>query len=245
MNKKITINTEYVKYNDIELRYGFGEGYVGFTIVSSPNDGRQQVIRTSTCRDYLHERIHDYLGDVTHAPEERPRIDFKRLRLLLVVDDTSKPEVKANIFNAKRVLNMYEKMAGWKNQSKISSADIAGPYNAFLITGSGEWMSHPVLLSMVTLILRIGMKFGPLPSAEKELVEKWKQICAEESTVDSDYLEMTYEYFPILMKKYTELFETKGPEAFKLVGHYNGGIVALSEGKGYDKELYKRLLPYR
>lgn len=251
MKKSIEINTEYAKNNNKYMVYDLYKKEIGFTFVSSPNSSRQQVIEVSTCRDYVHERIRDHIRACEDGYDKVvPKLDFKRLRMLLIMGPESTIECKANLFSAKRALNVYEKMAGWKNLSKIVSVDYKNNHKSLLLTGPGEWMGHPVLMSMLTLIIRAGMKLGPLPSEEESLRRKWENISAPaEACVELDdyhdenaiYIAKASKYFPTLMKNYKDLFTTVGPAAYADAGHYSGGVVAMAEGNGFDKDLCVRI----
>lgn len=240
MKETIEIGVDYAKEACRYMMYDMYKKEIGFTLVSSPNRGRQQVLEVSTCRDYLHERMRDHIDLCKSSADEGiPDLDFKRLRMLLIIGPDSPIEYKANLFSAKRVLNIYEKMAGWKNSSKITSVGYRKGHMSLLLTGPGEWMGHPMLMSMLTLVLRVGMRFGPLPSKKEDLKKKWKDIVitGNDCDNDSDYLSLASKYFPILMKYYKKLFTTVGKEAYTGVGHYDGGIVAMAKNLGFDKEL--------
>lgn len=246
MAGKIKIDTKYVESIGKNLMYKPYDDDLGFAFVSSPNSGRQQVTKSVMCRDHVHESIRDHLADCEKScNKQQPLLDFNRLRLLLLTSETM--DFKDSIFSGKRALNVYEKMAGWKNKSKIASIDFDGPAKAYLITGPKQWMSHPTLISMVTLIVRVGMRFGDLPSTEKEMVERWEQISDTVgiSNIDSRYVREAHEYFPILVNNYDELFTTDAKDTYKDVGHSNAGIVALARNENQDDTLYDACKKYR
>lgn len=232
---KIKIDTEYAR-SKFYSQYGASVSKVSFAFVNKVGPKRIQVTRIHGCRDYLHEDVRDSIRN-----KNIPPIDTDRLRLLVLTNIEDVELYRKNLFTAKKVLAMYEKMAGWKNRSKIATVGNDLSSHVWLITGPKEWMSSPHLISMATLILRVGINSGPLPSSEKEIVKKWKEISNSKTFMyDGLYISECYKYFPILMKNYNQLFTLEQLEAFA-VGHGNGGIVSLCQGKSPISKLNTNL----
>lgn len=259
MNRKIEVkglNPEakaniYDEEND--LQYAF---------VSSPKEGRKQCHSFMACRDYIHEAIRSFLYKKDEAlctyfynPNEQPPIDINALRL--IVTKTFKTNTNNNIdkwkqklFSAKAIINMYENMAGWK-KSKIVTVNHTTKDNVWLLTGPKEWMSYPNLVSMVTLILRVGVSYGPFKIKNASQLNKlWEDLIEKRRhnyCCDLNYIKRCYPFFPILMKRYKDIFikEIKDVYPDKKVSsfHSRGGIVSLCKFESYIEEgdLDKRL----
>jgi hypothetical protein len=154
-----------------------------FSFVSAPEKGRQQASGTPGCREHLCKSVFfaNGVGEAAtnnsfHVLGKDAPIDMTRLRLL-VMTSSPQEEFKPKLFAAKAALNLFEAAAGWKKStiSTVIHEDENYP-NCWLITGPGEWMSQPQLLSAGTLILRFCTKAGPFNTSNiKALVEDWKK----------------------------------------------------------------------
>lgn len=258
-NRKVTIKgfpTE--KSNPYTLRG------VYYSLVSSPKDGREQCTRFLSCRDYIHEIVRAHVqknGRLScyYTPDENPPIDMERLRLLIAndYDYEEAKDFKKKLFNAKKIINFYEEIANW-GRSKITTVTHEIKKNAWLLTGPKEWMSYPNLLSMVTLILRIGIKYGPIEFKDnKTLEEMYKGIIDKHDKKgagyeyhDISYLKQCYKRFYLIAKHHKILFTLPLEEAYPPNGsgndfHPQGGIVEMCKFRAADEGLnvrFKELL---
>jgi hypothetical protein len=240
---------------------GYSSYHITFSLVSSPADGRRQCFPAVSCRDYVNDALRAAtLGIGGASPHYRPGvdppIDLTRTRLLIVRDFRSKTEeltkYKEKLFSGKRIVNFYERMAGWEpsritsvNYGNFTSAKSASA--AWLLTGPPEWLKYSHLLSMVTLILRVATERVGEPlnfENEAELIELWKLIAKRNGACDYGYIANCYKWFPIIMKKHKEIF-TQGPEQAFNGGpggfHGIGGINALCTLTTENKHLTEKM----
>lgn len=216
-------------------------------LVSSPADGRKTCHRMTNCRDFLHEfirlQIHECRAPKACCdPSLHGKIDLQRLRLLVVatVDDGPAEEAfKERMFNAKRIINMYEDLAGW-DKTKITLAELAGLDEAtehntvvcsWLLTAPVQWLNSPHMLSMFTLIIKAVsiaevMDASKMPKKATDLPRFW----ANYRGTYKQEINAVHKHFPVLLKNYELIFvdgtnEAYGKELEKF--HSCGGIRAL------------------
>lgn len=251
-----------VKGHTADAAYLYKIYKMSFSLVSSPKNGREQCMVFLSCRDYVHEAIRAYVQTDSslsyhYSPDNDPPMDMERLRLLIVRDFDTGEDVKVfkeKLFNAKRIINFYERIAGW-DRSKIATVNHTVKEYVWLLTGPKEWVSYPNLLSMLTLILRAINKYGPVEFKDNWTLEKeYKRIITAydaENTRDQwhdiSYLGRCYKKFHFLMKYNKELFTADlketypprvSPENHNF--HGQGGIVSLCSFKAVNAELNKK-----
>ena len=144
---------------DSESGGGYSYRTMHYAFVSNPAEGRKQCTSTMTCREYVNSSVYKSVNNLTGT--DLPPVDFTRLRLLMARDPNDLAKFKSKLFNAKAVLNLYERNAGWK-PSTITTVNHSAYKNAWLLTGPQQWMSQPQLLSMATFIMRFISNNGPI-----------------------------------------------------------------------------------
>ncbi len=189
---------------------------VQFALMSTPQGNKRvQATGFRTCRDWLHEAVRacifkndGYAGINSpncYTYEDDPPIDLNKLRLLILKRDAN-DKWKERLFIAKRIINHYEEMASWGETSKITTVHHEKyKKKVWLITGPKEWMHTPNLLSMVTLIIRaVTVSNDPIKyKTNEELIDFWKEGHFQNDNV---YIRNSYEKFPTLMRRYSEIF---------------------------------------
>lgn len=218
-----------------------------FSLMSAPKDGeRYQVMDFNSCRDFINDALrahHLKRDDGGYTYGENPPIDTEKLRLLVTrggILRASEGDIKTfkdKLFAAKRVLNFYEKLAGWEKSKITTVSHSTMEKKVWLITGPAGWMSSSHLLSMATLIIRaITKSFAPEKTitTEKQMTAYWKEVLAlKKADADfSSYIPKCYQKFPVLMKRYNEIFDLSPKVLFPSAHngsswHSCGGIVAL------------------
>jgi hypothetical protein len=189
-----------------------------FAFVSSPEEGRQQATALNSCRENVNNGIRTHICG-QHG-KDAP-VDRSRLRLL--VAGPSK-QSKDKLFNAKAMLNLCEDLAGWK-RSTISTVKHENYDNAWLITGPGEWMMAPQLLSACTLILRVCTQAAPVKAETYDEFEKeMRRLNKQKDTGDCrDYLGLYWDKMRVLLSEAKKIFE--GLDVDKLWGvDYEGSF---------------------
>lgn len=242
--KKITIDGR-----EMGSEYGSSGGQISFTLVAGPGQGWKQVREFSTCRDFINDRIIvDYNNRRASSDFHRGRVDKRYLRLLISASGKSK------IFAAKRVINMYENLAGWKRKSTIkwvehNSKSIGG---CWMLTGPSKWMKSSHLVSMVTLIFRIVLDCGGFENLTTldEVEARFSSICVDK--VKGRYrdsyniLPSSWPMFRMLMTRYDAIFGNlkhtdANPPNMVNKWHGPGGIMSLCTFKTNVKILDSRM----
>lgn len=231
----------------------YGSSAIQYAFVSSPKDGRRQCATFSTCRDFMHEMVRGHVyghvgSSAGYEYDVDPPIDMSKLRLLLSKDFGDRDghkEFRDKLFSGKRLLNFYEKLAGWK-ESKITTVNYSVRDHAWLMTGPKGWMQYPQLLSLVTLILRVSSKFGPIEFNDSKDIEKFYDKIANDTPYnDPGYINSCKDKLYTIMKNHKELFTDDLKKAYSSHNtysfHSNGGIVALCRFHGGKEALHERL----
>ncbi len=224
--KKVVKKLIRVKGHPWELQNPYKCSQLGFAFANKNGSERRQCNKIVFCRDYFldivaENRTGKDVGNTRSYMNinEHPKIDFDTLRLLLIRDPADVDEFKIRLFSAKRALNYYEELAGFKERSTITTVKHEYKSNVWLLTGPSEWLLFPTLISMAVLVLRVISKYGPV-SADKtpddlmmDLVEAYKHGSdkAEWGKVShvgdvSNYLTKTADKFGFMMENWKEIF---------------------------------------
>ncbi len=242
-----------------------GATAISFALVSKPTpDTRKQATPLYTCRDF----INDTLRATVHKTggSYNASLDFTKLRLLINKGYKGREQryaLKEKLFSAKRLINLYEEVAGWGETSTISTVRVKDKkeneeeklYTAWLMTGPAQWLHYSQLTSMVTLIFRVSANYGPIEFRDIVTAEEWfEDLIAkyEEDKrngvvhIDSDlqsYLPRSYQKFYMLMKYYDEIFIDHIKQAYPKEGsvHSSGGIYSLCSFSTGDSGLDTRM----
>ncbi len=115
------------------------------------------------CKDFIQDAIYSHLhGGIasiygfTYDPKKHPKLSLDRLRLLVVNSNDSKFTEK--IPNVLDFLNQFAKKLKMKATGAYLVSNPPSRYKngCWLIDASGMWNNAPVLVSMFTLLLRVG-----------------------------------------------------------------------------------------
>ena len=243
---------------------------IKFALVAKNGGVRRQVVRFSTCRDYINEvlraRVHgkSFSNFYTHNPDGKFIVDMSCLRLLVGKDDLNsgqKKDFRRNIFSAKRLINFYENEGNWNKSSVITTVrfkedkDRNKRTSAWLLTGPKEWLAYSQLVSMVTLLFRIVSDYGPIEFNNNYDIEKWfyKLILKHQASKASGiypynpdiltYLPTCWDKFYMIVTCYDDIFTQPLEEAYPMSGnvHGPGGIFHLCLCATKNKVLDKNM----
>ncbi len=221
---------------------------ISFSLFSSQKEGRKQILSFDSCRDYINDCLISFfnvtsgLPGNSHWKETNPKVDTTRLRLLIakkLLSNETKEELHNKLRAAKRIINMYEAIAGFKKRSVLrrvihSNENIK---HCWAFIGPPEWMKSSNLVSMITLIIRIVVESGKFEHLRniREVENRFKELCFQHRGHYNDcgaYLSASWPKFRMLMEKYNELFRSKTtafwyPSSMTSRWHSSGGIVSL------------------
>jgi len=223
---------------------GYTPGSIGFAFVNTFGNRRMLCHEPVSCREFLLVAFRALLtedSDVDlfiHPTMQKGKkvafqVDAAKVRLLVTVPGVGTMEDrmqhhKQEFFFAKKVLNYYEKMAGFKT-SVISTVRTVDPtdksYYSWLFTAGADWMCSPVLLSLYPLIIRAAKRYaalmlkkgGQLPTKidDKNIVAIWQAIRGSEGiTTAESSLSADHAMIVKLLKYSKDIFTATQEEAF-------------------------------
>ncbi len=191
------------------------------------------------CRDFLQDAVRnqltgkdDKIYGFCYLPKTDPKIDLKKTRLLIkgVKDEVIKYSLQ--------LVNHYEKAAGLIPRSKIVKTD-----DMYIFIGPGEWSQSSVLISLYTLLIRLGYRKIEFKN-EEELVKAYEALISSKdaSVNDIRYLKSVFKHMhTVLENRKLLMFKQKDKILFgdTIIGSFHScsGIVALCSNTFADKEL--------
>jgi hypothetical protein len=196
------------------------------------------------CRDYINEAIwatlHQKPASIygfTYNPKTMPPIDLENIRLLLVNSQDKSLIEKAN--NVIEFINQFEKHLHLDlSVAEVVTDGIPNKYNGgLLIVGSGRWQEAPPLLSMYTLLLRVGFTHKIGDSWENTINNILNGSVAPYQKNDKNYLVSAKKAIDDIMKiGYRPFFYVEPkknyPENIDIgTLHNSSGIVGFSSGQ--------------
>jgi len=212
---------------------------------------RHQISKFVTCREELCCMPRQYINKTSKyvASEKEDHLDLEKFRLLMA-SKGNKEVRKRGIFSAKRVLNILEEKAGWE-KSVITTViyEPAKDANVYLLTGDKRWTMAPQMMSLATLIIRIGWKGLGFSSENIEEVQtEFAKISEDEEENDNRYMKSCQKYIIPLMANVEKVFSGEinqyFPEDadFGFRGH--GGIYTFFTERSGNEKLDERLTKY-
>jgi hypothetical protein len=191
-----------------------------FAFATKPDkDGNIQQCHTWVkCRDFLHDAVRTQLTgnkssiySFIFEKDVNPPIDVNKTRMLIGIklkNGQTKDWAKECIARAVKHLNYYEKLAKI-SLTKAEEVDPAGQKKCdivFLFVGPVMWITAPSLVSMHTLLARLGVKEELDFSSQKKLLESYKAVTSKHSDNDSGYLRTCGEKMVAIIKNRKDLF---------------------------------------
>ena len=189
-----------------------------FAFVTDPKHGNKQCHTWALCRDFLHDAVRTAKTGIKSSiysfdfdVEKNPPLDLAKMRMLVRKKGLKKTE-KA-VFDKKmkaglKLLNHYEKMDGVA-LSKLVKVDDSKE-DAWVFTGPSVWMKAPQLVSMYTMLIRLGDKEIGFKD-NKDLMEKFKGLAEQNKNGklpdnDANYLRACWNKFDLVMTNSAKLF---------------------------------------
>lgn len=125
----------------------------------------KQLMPWVLCKDFLHDTIFTYLNKsqfnlfgYNYAPSKEEILNLRRMRLL--VTNKSDLELSLKIENSVDLVNQLEKEMGVPSLSRVFSCPKPPKRyekcGVFMFSGSGHWLLSPPLISLYTLMVRVG-----------------------------------------------------------------------------------------
>lgn len=202
-----TTNSLIEAYQQTEFKFSF---------VGSPdkNGISKQCHPWTKCRDFLPDAVRATIINKTFSiygfnfnPVNNPALDLNIMRMLVYKSNlklADKTEFEDKMFFGINLLNHYEEIM------KISPSVLyrtEKDYNdkpVYLFIGNGEWMRSPFLISLYTLLIRLGDKKIVFKN-NQELMDKYKVLITEHTSgkiYDNDigYLDSMWDILHIMLE---------------------------------------------
>lgn len=146
-----------------EPKTSLSQVYTSGVEFSMVNDKYEQNCVFMTCKDFLQDMIYSHLHqekiniyNFEYDPAKNPPVSMDKCRILLANSKDKDLSKKVD-----GILDFINQISQKLKLLKFSSFSVANPpkkiYNEiFLFEGSGKWLSAPVMVSMISLLIRIG-----------------------------------------------------------------------------------------
>lgn len=188
-----------------------------FTFVTSPKNGIvDQCHPWIKCRDFLQDAVRvritgkdlmDIYG-FKYEPKSNkdPKIDLEYMRMAVKdTDDWEKIKIEQYVKNTIKLLNQYEKIAKLKTLTSYTILD-----KVVIFKGPNFWLKSPSLISMFSLLLRLGIRNIKFKDEETlleqlELISKRKNNIHNDKDNDIQYLKILWNKMNIVVKYAQEI----------------------------------------
>ena len=168
-----------------------------------------QATQIAICKDYLQDAIQGALHNrkntvfgFTYNPKDQHQPCLSRVRLLIA--NSNDKQLRDKIPNCVEFLNKFEAALGIpfkthvKECFKPEKKYIAG--GVFLFVGSVRWINAPVMLSLYTLLIRVGFGHKIGDSYEKTLSDIVKNVTPAYESQDTSYVKSSIKSIEYIVK---------------------------------------------
>ena len=252
----------------------YGNDRISFSFCTPVKKGvTQQCVSWKTCRDYMQDSLRCAVLNENiesdsngYYPGKNPPIDFKKIRMLVSSEAKSLATekdwwyyFKKGIYFGKRIINFYEKTYGFKTQTRITEVQCHNRNKCWMLIGPDEWVNNPHLLSLFTLLLRVGTAIGKSElngekmhvdigqkfNTNEEVLKVYKTITSTNHILDRFIIDNCKDKLHVLMGHRNDIFKDITPEELfpKAAGYYfhsTGGINSLCSFNSSNETVNKR-----
>ncbi|HDQ88807.1 MAG TPA: hypothetical protein ENN92_01515 [candidate division WWE3 bacterium] len=262
------INIKYFNQEEMDLAEIYSSNQWRFAWVSRKNEMCHPWV---FCKDFLQDavasKLHNksvFIWGFKYKPNKYPPIDFSKMSLLVSHDKMDLKEQEKALNTALGVIHLFEEKMGIKKktvivpaQTKVDESHIPQP--AFLFRGSKLWLRGPQLISLYTMLIRVGTTPGNRSnnqnhSSVEEFFQFVKQKCSNiKGGIKWLELVENKSLFISFLKNRRKLFSKNAPmvlfpSEINKTFHDNSGIFSFIVWKGNGekgaKYLYNQLLSY-
>jgi len=218
---------------------------MGFEFAFLSPAGKKKFEQATTfvyCKDFLHDAVWAMVNQEAYTiygfkydpKKDKPLCLTHTALAFRNTKQKAKPEGFHNrLENCRELLHQVEKKLGFRPSFLQVAENPDGP--CWIILGDKRWQLSPPLLSLYTLLIRVGMTHELGRSVEQtlELAEKKKYAYGEAGSNDASYLKQGMKGIQAILKHGASIFYAKiaenYPEKLKKHGlHDNFGIVSFT-----------------
>ena len=238
----------FESYQDLDEIYQSSK--LMFSLLSTAAEGNKMCTPWVRCRDFLHDAVRAYLLNTPseiygfrYDRNKHPAISTRYTRI--AVKGADKKTMEEIVHRAIKLINHYEEMAEFKGRSVLKRAE----GNIWVFVGPSIWIKSPTLLSLYTLLIRLGEYKELAFNSHEDLKTKLAAFGKADGSNEQQYI---YAIEPnkldTLIKNIRVLFPSVNYKNYKAFAdikiydfHNNAGIVSLcSNKKTYIKPMIKR-----
>jgi len=258
MITKSAVKIETFKAKD-HLAEIYGSPQMTFSFLSAPKEGNKQCCLPVRCRDFLQDAIR---ATLTKKPasiygfkfdyEKNPKLDILRTRMLINIpkERTVLKTADKIIEDGLKLIHYYENLAGIVTKTTVKSNE-----EGYVVVGSNFWMFSPAVISLYTLLFRLGEYDLKFETDKDDLVKAYESLVNKKETYSDYAIEYLREVYKVLEdfvryyklsidgKKFDNIYYEDIPiRSF----HGNSGIVSFcnTNKDGLYKEQYAKFKDY-
>ena len=196
------------------------------------------------CRDFLHDAIRTMLTgnkssiySFVFEKGKNTDISMDKIRFLISKKDIveTPAEFKAILTKSLKLINYFEALIGedLSTVQKVEPDKKAGYKHVWLFTGPRFWLEAPYLVSLYTLLLRLGdkkLEFKDTASLRKAF-EKLSKEAIPSNENDLRYLKAVWSKVEMVVTKHKEL-ANPGKDGFSDLYYKDAGISSFHNSTG-------------
>jgi hypothetical protein len=143
------------------------------------------------CRDFLPDAVRATIINKTFSiygfnfnPNNNPVLDLDTMRMLVYKSDlksANETEFEDKMFFGINLLNHYERIMKINPSVLYRTKENYNNKPVYLFVGNGEWMRSPFLISLYTLLIRLGDKKIVFKD-NQELMDRYKVLIAKHTS---------------------------------------------------------------
>jgi len=164
------MNMDMVKYFAPEntLSEIYSNNQYRFAFLSPDNRMCHQWV---FCRDFLHDAVSNFINKTSFGiygfkyESSNPPISLNKTRILVGHDRVAEGDMRVYLGDALKVIHLFEKAMRFTSRGEIVECGlVVDEYHklqtVFVFEGSRFWMKSPYMISLLTLLLRVGSEIG-------------------------------------------------------------------------------------
>lgn len=241
------------KFNGKE--YSLSEIYqqVGmtFAFVSKESSKYTLAHQWVKCRDFLNDVIrYEITGNRISIygfsfGKDNPRVSTEKIYIAVSMDNVDKSLFKDYIKSSIKLLRHFEREAGVSlSRSKLATVSGSKKSNVVVICSNKMWLESPVLLSIYTLLIRLGVRKDINTYDKESLLSSLAQVNPNGDN-DSKYLSKIHTKLHYIITNAAKLFSSPDRDFYRRKDidlhsfHNYCGVVSVCDDYSPSKNLNK------
>ena len=220
-----------------------------FAFVSKESSKYTLAHQWVKCRDFLNDVIrYELTGNEVSIygfsfGKDNPRVSTEKIYIAVSMDNVKKSLFKDYIKSSIKLLRHFEREAGVSlSRSKPATVSGSKKSNVVVICSNKMWLESPVLLSIYTLLIRLGVRKDINTCDKESLLSSFVQANPDGDN-DSKYLSKIHTKLHYIIENATELFLSPDHDLYRRKDidlnsfHNYCGVVSVCDGCSPSKSL--------